>query len=182
MKSKNKSLAQSVRWYRKWHRYTAMLLLTFIAIVSLSGILLAWKDELKLKPPSQKSVTTNQDLLPLSKIETIAIKHIEDLNLSSTINRIDYRPVKGIAKVRFETHFTELQIDCYSGKILSQKTRTADIIEMIHDGSIIDYLVNSEGKTVKLFYSSVLGLGLLFLSFSGFWLWKKPKQIKKNKN
>ena len=181
MKSKNKSLAKSVRWYRKWHRYIAMSLLVFIAIISLSGILLAWKDELQLKPPSEKSANTNLELLSLSKIETIAVNHIKDANLDTTINRIDYRPRKGIAKVRFETHFTELQIDCFSGKILSQKTRTADIIEMIHDGSIIDFLFNSKSKPVKLFYSTLIGFGLLFLSFSGFWLWKKPKQIKKNK-
>ncbi|MDH7914129.1 PepSY-associated TM helix domain-containing protein [Winogradskyella sp. SYSU M77433] len=181
MKSKNKSLAKSVRWYRKWHRYIAMSLLVFIAIISLSGILLAWKDELQLKPPSEKSANTNLELLPLSKIETIAVNHIKDTNLDTTINRIDYRPRKGIAKVRFETHFTELQIDCYTGKILSEKTRTADIIEMIHEGSIVDFLFNSESKSVKLIYSSLIGFGLLFLSFSGFWLWKKPKQIKKNK-
>ena len=158
-----------------------MSLLLFIAIVSLSGILLAWKDELQLKPPSEKSANTNLELLSLSKIETIAVNHIKDANLDTTINRIDYRPRKGIAKVRFETHFTELQIDCFSGKILSQKIRTADIIEMIHDGSIVDFLFNSKSKSVKLFYSTLIGLGLLFLSFSGFWLWKKPKQIKKNK-
>ena len=181
MKSKNKSLAKSVRWYRKWHRYIAMSLLVFIAIISLSGILLAWKDELQLKPPSEKSANTNLELLSLSKIETIAVNHIKDANLDTTINRIDYRPRKGIAKVRFETHFTELQIDCFSGKILSQKIRTADIIEMIHDGSIVDFLFNSKSKSVKLFYSTLIGFGLLFLSFSGFWLWKKPKQIKRNK-
>lgn len=158
-----------------------MSLLVFIAIISLSGILLAWKDELQLKPPSEKSANTNLELLSLSKIETIAINHIKDANLDTTINRIDYRPRKGIAKVRFETHFTELQIDCFSGKILSQKIRTADIIEMIHDGSVVDFLFNSKSKSVKLFYSTLIGFGLLFLSFSGFWLWKKPKQIKKNK-
>jgi len=181
LKTDNQTLAKSVRWYRKWHRYIAMFLLVFIAIISLSGILLAWKDELQLKPPSKKSANTNLELLPLSKIETIAVNHVKDANLDTTINRIDYRPRKGITKVRFETHFTELQIDCFSGKILSQKTRTADIIEMIHDGSIVDFLFNSKSKPVKLFYSTLIGLGLLFLSFSGFWLWKKPKQIKKNK-
>jgi len=158
-----------------------MSLLVFIAIISLSGILLAWKDELQLKPPSEKSANRTLELLPLRKIESIAVNHIMDANLDATINRIDYRPRKGIVKVRFETHFTELQIDCFSGKILSQKTRTADIIEMIHDGSIVDFLFNSKSKPVKLLYSTLIGFGLLFLSFSGFWLWKKPKQIKKNK-
>ena len=181
MKTDNQTLAKSVRWYRKWHRYIAIPALLFVAIMSITGLLLAWKDQLQLKPPSATSTSKNEILLPIADIENIAIKHIDSLGLSIEINRLDYRPKKGIAKITFENHFTELQIDCFSGKILSQKIRTADIIEMIHDGSIVDYLINSDGSFSKLFYSSTIALVLLFLSFSGFWLWKKPKQIKKSK-
>jgi uncharacterized iron-regulated membrane protein len=178
--TRNKSLATSVRWYRKAHRFVAIPLLLFIVVMSISGLLLTWKEELQLKPPSG-STSGKGDLISLSEIEDTAIHYIDSLKLSNEINRIDYRPSKGIAKVRFEQHFTELQIDCYTGKIISEKTRTADIIEMIHDGSIIDHLFNNEGHPTKLFYSSIISLGLLFLSISGFWLWLKPKQIKKNK-
>jgi uncharacterized iron-regulated membrane protein len=181
LKRENKSLAKSSRWYRKAHRFVAIPLLLFVAIMSITGLLLAWKDQLQLKPSTTTIASEGRTLLSLDKIERNAIRYIDSLKLSSEINRIDYRPRKGIAKVRFERHFTELQIDCYTGKIVSQKTRTADIIEMIHDGSIIDYLFDSNGKATKLFYSTLISLGLLFLSFSGFWLWKKPKQIKKNK-
>jgi uncharacterized iron-regulated membrane protein len=181
LKRENQSLAKSSRWYRKAHRFVAIPLLLFIAIMSITGLLLAWKDELQLKPSVTTIDSEERALLSLDKIERNAIRYIDSLELSAEINRIDYRPRKGIAKVRFERHFTELQIDCYTGKIVSQKTRTADIIEMIHDGSIIDYLFDSNGKATKLFYSTLISLGLLFLSFSGFWLWKKPKQIKKNK-
>lgn len=181
MNIRNKTLAKSARWYRKAHRFVAIPLLLFIVIMSISGLLLTWKDELLLKPPSGSASSFKGDLISLSKIEKTAIHYIDSLKLSNTINRIDYRPNKGIAKVRFEEHFTELQIDCYTGKIISQKTRTADIIEMFHDGSIIDFLFNSQGHPTKLFYSSTVSLGLLFLSLSGFWLWLSPKQIKKNK-
>jgi uncharacterized iron-regulated membrane protein len=181
LKKENQSLAKSSRWYRKAHRFVAIPLLLFVAIMSITGLLLAWKDELQLKPPTTTITSEGRALVSLDKIERNAIRYIDNLNLSTEINRIDYRPRKGIAKVRFEKHFTELQIDCYTGEIISQKTRTADIIEMIHDGSIIDYFFNSEGHPTKLFYSSIISLGLLFLSISGFWLWLKPKQIKKNK-
>lgn len=180
MNIKNKSLAKSTRWYRKAHRFVAIPLLLFIVVMSITGLLLTWKDELQLKPQSA-STSGRGNLISLSQIEETAVNYMDSLKLSNAINRIDYRPRKGVAKVRFENHFTELQIDCYTGAIISQKTRTADIIEMIHDGSIIDYIFNSEGHPTKLFYSSIISLGLLFLSISGFWLWLKPKQIKKNK-
>ncbi|WCO00673.1 PepSY-associated TM helix domain-containing protein [Psychroserpens ponticola] len=182
MKKKNKSLAKSTRWYRKSHRFVAIILLLFIVIMSVTGLLLTWKDELELKPSTTNIAANGRPLISLAEIEQNAVHFIDSLKLSKTINRIDYRPRKGIAKVRFEEHFTELQIDCYTGAIISQKTRTADIIEMIHDGSIVGYLFKSEGKPTKLFYSTCIAFGLLFLSFSGFWLWLKPKQIKNNKS
>jgi uncharacterized iron-regulated membrane protein len=151
-------------------------------LVGVTGLLLTWKDELRLKPSSAKVAAENRPLIPLQIIEDNAVAYIETLQLSSEINRIDYRPNKGIAKIRFEQHFTELQIDCYTGAILSEKTRTADIIEMIHDGSIIDYLFSSSSSTVKLVYSTFTSLGLLFLSLSGFVLWLRPRQMKKLKN
>lgn len=181
MKEKNKTLAKSTRWYRKAHRFVAIPLLIFIVIMSVTGLLLTWKDELQLKPATTSLDANGRHLISLSDIEMKAINYIDSLELSNDINRIDYRPRKGIAKVRFEDHFTELQIDCYTDEIISEKTRTADIIEMIHDGSIIDYLFNVNGTPTKLFYSTLIALGLLFISLSGFWLWFKPKQIKKNK-
>lgn len=181
MEKKNKQLAASTRWYRKAHRFIALPFLVFIILMSTTGILLTWKDQLGFKPSTQNANSKGKTLMSLSKIEESAISYIDSLKLSNTINRIDYRPNKGVAKVRFEEHFTELQIDCYTGKIISERTRTADVIEMIHDGSILDFLFNAEGTPTKLFYSTVIGLALLFLSFSGFWLWMRPKQIKKNK-
>ena len=181
MKHRIYKLAKNTRWYRKAHRWVAIIAVLFMFIVGSTGLLLTWKDELQLKPSSSKVASENRPLLPLQTIQDNAILHIEKLKLSSEINRIDYRPNKGIAKIRFETHFTELQIDCYTGAILSEKTRTADVIEMIHDGSIIDFLFRNKSTPSKLVFSTFTSLSLLFLSFSGFWLWLKPRQIKKLK-
>ena len=151
--------------------------MAFMLLVGVTGLLLTWKDELKLNPPST-SVQVHNKLFALDDIEQIAIKFADSLSLDTTINRIDYRPSKGIAKIRFEHHFTELQINCNTGAIISAKSRTADIIEMIHDGSIIDFLFKSKSENAKLLYSSLTSIGLILLGLSGFVLWIRPKQIK----
>lgn len=181
MKEKRKKLAKQSRWYRKTHRFIAIPLVVFMFILGATGLLLTWKDEFHFKPPSQKALNQELELISLDSIQAIAVNYVTLQNLSSEINRIDYRPNKGMAKVRFEYHFTEIQIDCYSGAILSDKIRTADLIEMIHDGSILDYLFGNQSKPFKLFYSTITSLGLILLAFTGFWLWLKPKQIKMKK-
>lgn len=182
MKQKRQQLAKNSRTYRKLHRAVAIPLVLFMFLLGGTGLLLTWKDQLQFKPKTETIISNDRALISLDVIKNNAIKHIESLNLSSAINRIDYRPNKGVAKVRFEDHFTELQVDCYTGKIISAKNRTADVIEMIHDGSIIDFLFKNQSTPVKLLYSTITSLGLMLLSFSGFWLWLKPKQIKKLKD
>lgn len=181
MKNYIQKLARSTRWYRRTHRWVAIFAVFFLLLVGITGLLLTWKDELRLKPPSTKVASQNRELIPLQTINDKAVAYIESLNLSSEINRIDYRPNKGIAKVRFEQHFIELQIDCYTGAIISEKTRTADIIEAIHDGSIVDFFFSKSSSNAKLIYSTFTSLTLLFLCFSGFWLWINPRMIKKLK-
>jgi len=178
---KVRQLAKDARLYRRLHKFIAVPMVFFMLLLGVTGLLLTWKAELKLQPASQHNEVTNQPLVSLSVIQRNAIGYAEALQLSSTINRIDYRPSKGIAKVRFEDHFTELQIDCYTGKIISAEQRTDNIIEMIHDGSILDYLFKNKSENIKLLYSSITSLGLILLAFSGFWLWLKPKQIKRHK-
>lgn len=181
MNLKTRKLAQRARFYRRLHKYIAIPMIIFMFLLGVTGLLLAWKSELQLKPSSQTTVEQTKTLIPLQDIHDTAIHFADSLGISSEINRIDYRPKKGIAKIRFEKHFTEIQIDCYSGKILSRDQRNDSIIEMIHDGSIVDYLVGSSSENAKLIYSSITALSLILLSFSGFWMWLKPKQIKRHK-
>ncbi len=181
MEQKIKSLAKASRWYRKAHRFVAIPLVAFLFIMGATGLLLAWKDELKLKPPAETIEANGRLLISLDSIKKNAVLHIKNLGLSTEIDRIDYRPTKGLAKVVFVNHFIELQVDCFTGEIVSEKTRTADIIEMIHDGSILDFIFKNSSKPVKLFYSTITSLALMFLAFSGYWMWLKPKKIKKLK-
>jgi len=55
--------------------------------------------------------------------------------------------------------------------VLSIDKRYSDWIESLHDGSII-----SDG--FKLVSMNFLGMGLLFLIFTGLWLWYGPRRIR----
>jgi uncharacterized iron-regulated membrane protein len=84
---------------------------------------------------------------------------------------MDIRPSKGIVKILFEDGNWEVQVDGKSGEVLSIDKRYSDWIESLHDGSII-----SDG--FKLVSMNFLGMGLLFLIFTGLWLWYGPRRIR----
>lgn len=183
--SKNQAsqqIAQSTRLYRKLHKWVAVPLFIFMFLVGGTGLLLGWKKKVNLLPKTAKGTTEQSaQWISLDSIQHVARRYATLHNLSDEIDRIDVRPQKGIAKVVFTQHFTELQIDCATADIISADTRTSDIIEKIHDGSILDYWIGQDGEHVKLAYTSILSLGLILLSISGFWLWYNPIRIRKQK-
>ena len=149
-----------------------------VLISSLSGILLALKKDVNiLQPPTQRSeVSSKAEWLPIREIglrATEALKAHTGLAAVS-IDRMDVRPSKGIVKVNFEQGYWEVQVDGYQGEILSIARRHSDWIEQVHDGSIIS-------DAFKLASMHMLGLGLLVLTLSGFWLWFGPRKIRKIK-
>ncbi|GAB3170966.1 PepSY domain-containing protein [Telluribacter humicola] len=180
----SQKIAQSTRLYRKLHKWLAVPLFLFMILVGGTGLLLGWKKQTQLLPKTTKGTTSESGKwISLDSTQRVAQAYSRtELGLPDEIDRIDVRPQKGVAKIVFTQHFTELQIDCTTGEILSIHTRTSDIIEKIHDGSILDYWIGQDGEQVKITYTSILGLGLILLSFSGFWLWYNPKRIRKQKN
>ncbi len=183
MLTEHSHIAKSTRFYRKLHKWIAIPLLCFLLLIGITGLLLGWKKSTELLPPTQKGSSLNtQEWLSIARISQIAQNYAEqELKQSPEIDRIDIRPGKAVAKIVYAHHFTELQIDCTTGNILAVSTRYSDIIEKIHDGSIVDVLISTDNEEVKLFYTTILSLGLILLSISGFWLWYNPKRIKKRK-
>ena len=170
------------RKFRVYHRRIGCIFLIFFLIISVTGILLALKDVLHLKPEIVNTDSPNDSTwISLKEIDSISKDYIYNkLELDTVIDRIDIRPTKGVAKVLFSNHFTELQIDVSSGKILSVSSRVDTIIEKIHDGSIIDYFI-TKSNISKITYSSLLSIGLIFMSISGVFLWYLPKKLKSRK-
>jgi uncharacterized iron-regulated membrane protein len=76
--------------------------------------------------------------------------------------------------VQFTRKNWEVQVDPVTLEVLNVARRHSDWIEQLHDLSII-----SDG--VKLVSMNVLGLGLMVLSLSGFWLWYGPVRLRRRK-
>ncbi|WP_268036227.1 PepSY-associated TM helix domain-containing protein [Algoriphagus sp. PAP.12] len=171
---------KALRIYRTLHKWIGVPLIIFFLVVGVTSILLAWKKKVELLPPTQKTQVENGTWILPSEMVKIGEEEMKKIGEDPQVDRLDIRPDKGIAKVTFKTHFTEVQVDGFSGEVLSVSTRHSDWIEKVHDGSIIDFYWTGE-EGAKLTYSTLTALGLLFLAFSGFYLWYYPKLIRRLK-
>ncbi|SDY84593.1 PepSY-associated TM region [Rhodonellum ikkaensis] len=181
--NKTSKLAFKTRIYRNIHKWISIPFVIFLLVIGTTAILLAWKKQLELVPKTQGTrVEVRTHWISLDSMIIIGQEYMRDsLGKTAEIDRLDVRPGKGIAKVVFKGHFTELQIDGFTGEILSVKQRNSDLIEKIHDGSIIDFLIDPNSERAKLIYSTLTSLVLIFLCISGFYLWHNPRKIKKIK-
>jgi uncharacterized iron-regulated membrane protein len=179
-------ISKKTRWYRKWHRRVGLFCIAFLMIIAVTGLLLVWKKNSKgvLLADSKKGKSTIiADWLSFDSLATnaaAALRSRHGDSISTVISRIDARPDKGMVKFLFEGHYHAIQLDATTGKVLHFEERRADFIEQIHDGSIVDNLLGSNGY-FKLLYGTLAALGLLILTISGFWIWYNPKRIKKSR-
>jgi uncharacterized iron-regulated membrane protein len=185
---KGKEIARSTRTYRYLHKVIGTYLFIFFFVISATGLLLGWKKHSGglILPRTEKGVSTNlKTWMSYDSLHQMAIQALRDslpANLSPEIDRIDARPDKGIVKFVFKNHYTEIQLDGTTGKVLAVNQRTSDIIEQIHDGSILDFAFNTSNGQIKLGYTTITGISLLLLTITGFFLWFNPIRIRKEKH
>ncbi|MCF1750204.1 PepSY-associated TM helix domain-containing protein [Mariniradius sediminis] len=175
--------AQQTRIYRRLHKWFSMVFIVFLVLIAVTAILLAWKKQWNLVPKTQQSKTEmTGSWIPVEEMIAVGQAYVRDsLGKSTELDRVDIRPDKGIAKIVFKWHFTEVQVDGFSGEILSISQRNSDLIEKIHDGSILDFVAGSDGEKAKLTYSTLTSGALLLLAFTGFFLWYWPRVMKRLK-
>ena len=167
-----------LRKIRKYHRFIGTSLSSLFIISALTGVLLAYKKHINfIQPKTHTSIhaeAQGMDYISIDSLIQIA-KQSCTLEVGPVqIDRLDIRPERGIAKVLFKDLNWEIQLDLRTGEVLSQEARYSDLIEQIHDGSII-----SDG--FKVGSMSILGLGLIVLTISGLSLWYGPKYIRRQK-
>lgn len=173
-----KGIVNSVRSFRKFHKWMGIVLAIFLLLSALTGVLLGWKKNVDLlQPPTQSGVDKAlTSYKPVDELARASLLAVDSLGLTAdNFDRIEYRPTKGIAKVIFDTGSWEVQVDATSLEVLSVAKRHSDWIETIHDGSIIS-------DAFKLISMNILGLGLVFLTVTGLWLWYGPKRIRSLKS
>lgn len=183
----SQTIVKRTRWYRKIHRWIASGLFVFFFFIAITGLLLGWKKNSNgyLLADSQKGVSTDsKDWLSVDSLQSIAFKIYTDSTHAAnkpTVERIDIRPSKGMVKFVFSENYLAIQLDCTTGNMLHFERRRADFIEHLHDGTILDNLFKSNSGIFKLSYTTIMGVSLLILTITGFWLWYNPKRIKQKK-
>jgi len=167
---------ERVKLIRKIHRLTASFLSVALIIVAVSGILLGWKKNSNgyLHPVSHEGTTSDfRQWLPLDSLNALAVRALHATGrkgLSEELDRIDIRPDKGMVKFVFAHHYHGIQLDGAIGEVLYVENRRSDLVEDIHDMSVIDRLFGIDGELFKLIYTTFTGLSLLVFTATGIWL------------
>ncbi len=172
-------LNRRLRNFRTYHKIIGLILALLVIISAVTGIFLALKKNIDLLQPStQKGQAADlNEWMPVNELAVIGQAALQDHLRSAappTIDRMDVRPGKGVVKVTFEEGWWEVQVDGATGEVLSIARRHSDWIEQIHDGSIV-----SDG--FKLVSMHTLGIGLLLMIFTGWWLWYGPRKIRQRR-
>jgi uncharacterized iron-regulated membrane protein len=176
--------ARMLRLVRKIHRATGLMLVIFLLFIACTGILLGWKKHAGdlILPVNATGTTTDLSMwLPLDTLQKLALQSFSDEMGSKEIarvDRVDVRPDQGVVKFTFKSSLFEVQLDGATGELLKTGNRYSDIIEKIHDGSILDQVLGFKGGYIKLMYTSVMGIGLIIFSVTGFWLWYGPRRMR----
>lgn len=178
-----------LRLARKWHRTTGALLFVLFLFISISGLLLGWKKHSAgvILPRTQRGTTDDlRAWLPLDSLHTLAQGAAAATLGTAALpdaDRIDVRRSKGVVKFVFAPGTPTagplgVQLDGATGEVLQVQRRYSDVIESIHDGSVVDGYLGT-GGWFKLFYTTVTGAALLLFTITGFWLWYGPKRMRR---
>jgi len=184
--NKRPQQAKLLRDFRKVHRLTGTFLFVFFFVVAITGLLLGYKKHSRgfLLPDTQVGISDDfKTWLPLDSLYNIALttrKSIGNGSKSTEIDKIDVRLNNGIVKYVFADDNLEIQLDGTTGEVLNIGQRWSDLVEHIHDGSILDQMLGVKSGIFKLFYTTVMGLALITFTVTGFWLWYGPKQMRKS--
>lgn len=182
-----KWIVDLTRLTRVIHRAMSAYLVLVFLLISVSGILLGWKknsNDYLLPTTVAGSTSDMKKWLSIDTLNQIAHRVLED-TLKTSINiefaRIDVRPDKGIVKFTYDDNYWGIQMDGATGAVLQVGKRRSDLIEDIHDGSILDQLFTTNNEIFKLIYTSLTGLSLFIFSITGIWLWLSPLVLRRLK-
>ena len=170
---------------RNWHRKIASILFIFFFIIGLTGLMLGWKslftktifDNKTIKPEA-----SYRKWLPLDSLEKLATASLNKMTSKhyKEAENIQLKPSKGLITFTYKDYYS-IQVNGATGATMHVEQKLGTWIQDIHDGAIIDGMFGGKTGVSKSTYTTIMALSLLFLTVSGFYLWYKPKQLKRTK-
>ncbi|MCS6865589.1 MAG: PepSY domain-containing protein [Gemmataceae bacterium] len=158
-------------FFRKSHRWGAVIVAAPFLLVLITGILLQLKKELPWVQPVTKKGHGRE---PQVSFDTIlaAVRAVPeaDVRTWADIDRLDVRPKDGIVKVQCQNRY-EVQVDFQTAEVLQVAYRRSDVIESLHDGSWFH-------DAAKLYVFLPVALIVVSLWFTGMYLFVLPYGVK----
>lgn len=161
---------KTFKFFWTTHKWTGILFSVFFLVIAVTGFLLLIKKEFAwIQPPTLKGTSGNISQFKSMRelLDIVLAQQHPDFTSLDDIDRVDVRPGKRVYKVRSVRNHSEIQVDAVSGKVLNVSSRASDLIESIHDGSFV-------GGWFHDYCMPFVSFALLFLIFSGIWLWLEP--------
>lgn len=134
------------------HLWTGVTATVLVIVISITGII--WN--------------RLAGAMPMIELVSAAEAVAGDEIAAAGVDRLNFRPDKGLMKVRFGDRLTtEVTLAIHTGEVLSMGTRDDVFLEKLHSGEIF-------GDNWIL-VSDALAIGLLILLLTGAWIWLYPK-------
>jgi uncharacterized iron-regulated membrane protein len=159
-------------FFRKTHRWGAILVAVPFLVVLVAGLLLQVKKQVLWVQPATKKGAGKEPTIAMSEILAALMQDAPQAEVKSwdDIERLDVRPKDGIVKVQCKNRY-EVQIDFQTGKVLQVEYRRSDLIESLHDGSWF-------GDAAKLYVFLPVAVVVLVLWLTGVYLFILPYAVK----
>lgn len=159
-----------ILWNYKLHLWLGIITAVIVLVMSVTGILLNHKRALGFMVDPRPDATAPTDqALPLAELVRLGIEAFNhpDYSDESAINRMDFRPSRGIIKVRFrDPETTEVILNVITGEVISIAPRQDVWLEHLHSGELFgdDWVILSD----------IGAVGLIILTFTGIYIWIFP--------
>lgn len=158
-------------FFRKTHRWGAVLVAAPFLLVIISGLLLQVKKQVPwVQPPTMRGSAKE----PAVGFDAVlaAARSVPEAGVSgwADIDRVDLRPKDGVIKVTCQNRW-EVQVDAATGAVVRAAYRRSDLIESLHDGSFF-------GDAAKLYVFLPAGLVVLGLWLTGAYLFVLPYSVR----
>lgn len=169
------------RFMRNAHKWLGLTLALALALISVTGFLLATKGSIGwIRPPERdgQPVATLSETVSVHDAALAAYSvGLPELQNKGHIDRIDYRPDSNVFKVVSNEGYHEVQVCGKTGQVLQVAKRNDQLVEDLHDFSFI-------AKALHTYALPVAAFGLLSLSVSGVAMFFVPvirrRQFKRN--
>lgn len=163
------------RQARRWHKWAGTLLSLVMAVLAVTGALVAFKKEWEYLQPSTRrgEPAPITAVIPPAQVAAIVLAlELPEARSLDDINRIELRPGRNVYKVRLESTGSwasprELQVDASTGVVLNSGLRGDQLWMDIHSFAVF-------GQGTKLVLMTLAGISLLWLALSGLYLFAFP--------